>query len=465
MTDTEERQRKPKKFKRRLRLNSAQIIVLGFLGVILLGAILLCLPISARNRTAMNFLDAIFTATSAVCVTGLCVVSTANHFSIFGQVVLLLLIQIGGLGFMSLTTMFMLLLRKKITLKNRLVIKEALNQDENRGLVRLTRNILLVTLVIEGLGFLMLLYPLVSANGGIGVWQAAFTAVSAFCNAGFDIIGDCSLMSFAGNITVNLSVMLLIVLGGIGFTVIMDIGKNRGIFKKLTVHSKLVIVSTLLLIVLGGAFYFGVEYSNINTIGNMRTGNKLLAALFQSVTTRTAGFATIDQNALTPAAKFGTMILMFIGASPGSTGGGIKTTSLIILLLSAVSGLRKNGDIIISKRKINTYSARKAVSIFIAGILIIIVSAFVLLISERGSIADQAGLLRFENILFECFSAFGTVGLSCGITPLLSATGKIVLIFVMFFGRVGLTTIGLMFLQNSGTEDKIRYPDVNIMVG
>ena len=332
-------------------------------------------------------------------------------------------------------------------------------------MVRLSRNIIIVTLTIESLGFLLLLYPLVSANGAIGVWQAAFTAISAFCNAGFDIIGDCSLMGFAGNVTVNISVMLLIILGGIGFSVIMDIGKNKGNFKRFSIHSKIVIIATFFLILVGGLFYFGVEYSNVATLGNMNTGDKFLAAFFQSVTTRTAGFATIDQNALTSAAKLGTMILMFIGASPGSTGGGIKTTSFIILLLSTISGLRKNGDIIVNKRKIDMCSARKAISIFIAGIMVIALSTFALLISERGHTAETSGLLTFENTLFECFSAFGTVGLSCGLTPMLSATGKIVLMLVMFFGRVGIATIGLMFLQNKGADDKIRYPDVSIMVG
>ncbi len=458
-------ERHRKFFRQRPRLNPAHKIVLGFLGVILLGAFLLCLPISARNRHWMNFLDAIFTSTSAVCVTGLSVINVAFSLSVFGQIVLLLLIQIGGLGFMSLTTMFMLLLRKKITLKDRLVIKEALNQDENRGLVRLTRNIVIMTLVIEALGFLLLLYPLVAANGAKGVWQAAFTAISAFCNAGFDIIGDCSLMGFAGNVAVNLSVMLLIVLGGIGFTVIMDIGKNKGNFKKLSVHSKIVLVATFVLILSGCAFYFGVEYANAATIGNMHPGKKLLAALFQSVTTRTAGFATISQNAMTPAGKFGTMLLMFIGASPGSTGGGIKTTSTVILLLVTLSGIRKNGDITVNKRKIGTHSARKAVSILVAGMLVVITSTFLLLIIERGNTVDNAGLLTFENTLFECFSAFGTVGLSCGLTPLLSYGGKIVLMLVMFFGRVGIITIGLMFMQNKSTDDKIKYPDASIMVG
>ena len=463
MTDTERRYKF--KHKRRIRPNSAHIIVLGFLGVILFGAVLLCLPISAKSREWMNFLDAIFTATSAVCVTGLTVINVASTLSAFGQVILLLLIQIGGLGFMSLTTMFMLLLRKKITLKNRLVIKEALNQNENHGLVRLTRNILLVTFAIETLGFLLLLYPFVSANGGYGVWQAFFTSVSAFCNAGFDIIGDSSLLGYADSIAVNLSVMLLVVLGGIGFTVIMDVGKNKGNFKKLSIHSKIVLVTTFALILAGGAFYFGTEFSNAGTIGNMSAGDKIMACLFQSVTTRTAGFATVDQNALSPAAQFGTMLLMFVGASPGSTGGGIKTTSLVVLLLITLSGIRKHGDITVGKRKIGSHSARKAVSIFITGILVVIVATFVLLISERGRAADTLGLLQFENVLFECISAFGTVGLSCGLTPFLSAAGKIILMLVMFFGRVGIITIGLMLLQGNGTDDKIRYPDANIMVG
>ncbi|MDE7394503.1 MAG: Trk family potassium uptake protein, partial [Clostridiales bacterium] len=307
------------------RIRPAHIIVAGFLAVIFVGSILLCLPISSKSRTATNYLNALFTATSAVCVTGLTVVDTATHFSFFGQAVLLLLIQIGGLGFMSLTTMFMILLRRKITLKDRLLIKEALNQESNNGLVRLARNMLLVTFGIEGAGFLLLLFPFVSRNGGIGVWQAFFCAVSAFCNAGFDVLSVAgaefmSLGSFAGNVVVNLSISVLIILGGLGFAVIMDIGRHKGNVKKLSLHSKIVLLSTAVLIVVGWLFFFLAEFTNKATIGSFTVGDRILAALFQSVTTRTAGFATVPQGALCPASKMGTMILMFVGASPGSTG-------------------------------------------------------------------------------------------------------------------------------------------------
>ena len=459
-----QQERKYKLQKIRKRLRPAHVIVLGFLGVILLGAVLLCLPVSARDRKAMNFLNALFTSTSAVCVTGLTVVETGSHFSFFGQAVLLLLIQIGGLGFMSLTTLFMLLLRKKITLKDRLVMKEALNQEENRGLVRLTRNILIVTFSIEAVGFLLLLYPFVYRSGGKGVWYAAFTSISAFCNAGFDVFGqNASLLPYAGNVMVNLSVAFLVVLGGLGFTVLMDICHNRGNFRKFSLHTKIVLFVTLFLIGIGWAFFLGAEYTH--AFAPLKKSDRVLAAFFQSITPRTAGFATVDQNTLSPAGKFFSMMLMFVGASPGSTGGGIKTTTFTILLLVTLSGIRRTDDITIGKRKVGKHNARKAVGLFLLGALVVIVSTMLLLLTERGHAADKAGLLTLENVLFESFSAFGTVGLSCGLTPHLTVAGKIILMFSMFFGRVGLITVGLLFVHKRNVTDKITYPEGNIMIG
>lgn len=452
----------------RKRLRPAHIIVAGFLTVIVIGSILLCLPISSKSRTATNYLDALFTATSAVCVTGLVVVDTATHFSFFGQAVLLLLIQIGGLGFMSLTTMFLLLLRRKITLKDRLLIKEALNQENNHGIVRLARNMLLVTFGIEGVGFLLLLYPFVSHNGGIGVWQAFFCAVSAFCNAGFDVLSVTgteyiSLGGYAGNVLVNLSISLLIILGGLGFTVLMDLGKNKGNFKKLSLHSKIVLLCTATLVLAGWLFFLLSEFTNKATLGNLSAGDRVLAALFQSVTTRTAGFATVSQGALRPASKLGSMLLMFVGASPGSTGGGIKTTTLAVLLIAAISGISNSRRVTLGKRHVRNASIRKSLSIFLMGVLLVLLSTLVLLMTERGSV--PAELLTFENVLFESFSAYGTVGLSCGITPYLSIAGKIILMLMMFLGRVGTVTVGLMFVTRKTSDDLIRYPDADIMIG
>ncbi|MDE6397969.1 MAG: Trk family potassium uptake protein [Clostridiales bacterium] len=464
----EQRQYKFKR-KRRIRPNSAHIIVLGFLGVILLGAFLLCLPISAKSRHWMNFLDAIFTATSAVSTTGLTVTGdTSLYFSAFGQGVLLVLIQFGGVGFMCITTLFMLLLRRKITIRDRMLMRAEFNQNENRGMVRLGRNIMLVTLGIEGVGFLLLLYPFVARNGAIGVWQALFTSVSAFCNAGFDVMGvtqgaGTSLMGFASNVTVNLSVSFLILLGGLGFTVLMDLGNSKGNFRKLSFHSKITLVTSFSLILLGWVFYFGAEYNNAGTLGNMTAGDKLLASLFQSISPRSTGFATIEQSEMHSASKFMTMILMFIGASPGSTGGGIRTTTFAVLILVMIAGIRGNDDVTVRRRKIDPHTTRKAAGVFISSLAVVIIATFILLFTEKGH-ADPS-TLTFENVLFETFSAYTTAGLSCGIVSTLSAPGKIVLSLLMFFGRVGMVTIGLMFLRKRGIDDRIGYPEANIMIG
>lgn len=448
------------------RLRPAHVIVLGFLGLIFLGAFLLCLPISSRARTWTPFLDALFTAASAVCVTGLVVVDTGTHFSMFGQVIVLLLIQAGGLGFMTLTTMVMLLLRRKITLKDRLVIQEALNQNENKGLVRLTRNILFVTLAIEGAGFLLLIPAFAIEHGGIGVWFAAFTAVSAFCNAGFDVLGSVSgaftgLTGFASNVLLNLTVCMLIILGGLGFSVIMDIGKNKFNFRRLTFHSKIVLVFTGILILLGWVFFFAAEFNNTATMGNMSLGNKIMAGFFQSVTCRTAGFNTVNQNDLNSASKLVSMLLMFIGASPGSTGGGIKTTTLAILILMVIAGIKSDENVVVSKRTISYRNALKSVSVALVGLTLVFMVGLILLVSEHGHVPPD--LLTLDNVLFETFSAFGTVGLSSGMTQFMSPIGKILLMLVMFFGRVGVITIGLMFMRKKPND--IRYPEGNIMIG
>ena len=450
-----------KKRKRFMRpkMRPAHVIVLGFFGVIVLGALLLCLPVSAKSGKWMSFLDAMFTATSAVSTTGLIVIpDTATYFSIFGQIVLIILIQFGGVGFMCITTLLMILLTKKITLKDRLLMRTEFNQDDTRGMVRLGRNIMLVTLAIEGVGFLLLIYPFVRHSGGVGVWQALFTSISAFCNAGFDILGTGnSLGDFVGSVTVNLSVSFLIVLGGFGFVVLMDIGRNFKNPKKLSLHSKVTIITTAALILVGFVFYFAVEYSR--AFADMNVGTKMLAALFQSISPRNAGFATVDQNSFTSASKFMTMFLMFVGASPCSTGGGIRTTTFTVLILVMISGFWESDDIVVGKHKVNLHTARKAISVFIASLVIVIVSSLILLISE------QSTGITFENILFECCSAYATTGLSCGLSAQMSAVGKIVLMLNMFIGRVGTVTVSLMFIRIKSSKDNITYPDGNITIG
>ena len=356
----------------------------------------------------------------------------------------------------------MMLIKKKITLKDRLLMRAEFNQETTRGMVRLGRNIMLVTLGIEAVGFLLLIYPFVKHSGPIGIWQALFTSVSAFCNAGFDVMGTGnSLGAFADDVTVNLSVSFLIILGGLGFAVLMDIGKNKLRFGKYSLHTKIALVTSGILILIGWVFFFGAEYGNDATMGQMSPAVKLLASLFQSVSPRSTGFATVEQSSLTSASKFMTVFLMFIGASPASTGGGIRTTTLAVLLLIAVNGLSEKADITVGKHKITPSTARKAVSVFMLSLILVLVSCLVLFISEHGTAPAQS----FENILFECFSAYTTAGLTCGLSAMLSPLGKIILIINMFLGRVGMLTIGLVFISNKGNKDNIGYPDGNIMVG
>lgn len=452
----------------RNRLKPAHIIVFGFLSVILLGSFFLSLPISSKSREWTPYLSSIFTATSAVCVTGLIALPTAVHFSVFGQVVILLLIQIGGLGFMTLTTMVLMLLRRKITLKDRLVMQEALNQDNAKGVVRLTRNILFLTLFIEFIGFLIFLPVFTLQNGAIGVWQAVFTSISAFCNAGFDLFGTAAnggfvgLTGFVSNPIVSLGVCAMIILGGLGFTVIMDVTRNRFRFSKYSVHTKVVLITTMSLILFGFFLFFINEYSNPLTMGNLPWYDKLLASFFQSITCRTAGFNTVDQQGLTAASKLVSMFLMFVGASPGSTGGGIKNTTLAVIILMVIAGIKKDEGVVVSKHSINHKNTYRAVSIFLLSLTLAITLGFVLLMSEKNTI--PAELYSFENCLFEAFSAFGTVGLSAGITPYLSPVGKIAVMLVMFFGRVGPITIGLLFMTRANKES-IKYPEGTIMLG
>lgn len=450
---------------RRLKIKPAFTIALGFLAVIALGALLLALPLSNRSGQWLPCIDALFTATSAVCVTGLIVVPTALTFNGFGQAVLLLLIQIGGLGLMTLATMLLVLLRRKITLKDRIALAEALNRDEIKGVVRLVRHILLVTLIIEGTGALLLLPAFVLANGGIGVWQAVFTAVSAFCNAGFDLFATAaepfgSLTGYVSNVTVCLTVMLLIVLGGLGFSVIAETLTKKFRFSRLSLHAKLVLITTAALLLIGFLFFVLAERNY--SLAGLNAGDTIMGALFWSVTARTAGFNTVDPAAMHPGSRLVAMLLMFIGASPGSTGGGVKTTTFVLFLYMLFSGLKGNDELVIMKRNIKTRNAYKAVAVVLTGFTIVMALTVFLCFTERTTLT-AAGLYSLDYIMFEAFSAFGTVGVSCGVTPLLTGAGKIAVALVMFLGRVGPLTIGLIFVSKQ--TELIRYPDTSLMIG
>ncbi len=444
-------------------LNPSQIMVIGFATVILIGAILLSLPIATQTGERIPFLDALFTSTSAVCVTGLVVVDTATYWSTFGQVVIILLIQVGGLGFMTISTLFALITKKRINLKERLLIQESLNQVDLSGLVKLSRYVLLMTFTIEGIGALILSTAFIPEFGLTkGIWYSIFHSISAFCNAGFDLMGTVSgpftsLTKYVNNVTISLTISALIILGGIGFPVILDVVKNKKP-TKFSMHTKVVLVSTVLLILLGMTFILGVEYSNPKTLGKLSLKGKLLSSFFQSVTTRTAGFNTIDLTLLHQGSLFVMILLMFIGAAPCSTGGGIKVTTLSTIILSVRSFLFGKEDIEVFERRVSISTVRKSIGVFFIGMLAVLIGIVMISLTENSFDLIESA--------FEVVSAFATVGLSIGGSPNLTIVGKILIMLYMFMGRVGLLTIFLALMsKNSGRKQVIRYPEGKIIVG
>lgn len=441
-------------------LKPAQIIILSFAAVILIGAFLLMLPISAQSGEATSFMNALFTSTSAVCVTGLVVVDTGTYWSVFGKSVILLLIQIGGLGFMTMTTSVAIILGKKIGLRNRMIMQEALNQFSISGVIRLTKYVVMATMAIEFIGAVLLstrFIPLYGLKNGI--YYSIFHAVSAFCNAGFDIFGNySSLTAFAKDPVVNIVVIILIISGGLGFAVIADIFSGKS-FKKFSLHAKLVLTMTGALIVAGFVAVFALEFTNPDTIGSFTLGEKIVASLFHSVTPRTAGFNTLDLSKFTMPARLITMFLMFIGGSPGSTAGGLKTTTFGLMILSIVAVIRNTDEINFAHRRISKAVVSKALAIIFISSFWIVMMTFFLTVAESSH--------TFEAILFESLSAFGTVGLSMGITPTLTFAGKIIITIMMFFGRLGPLTIVIALNKRASNSkrDLIRYPEGKIIVG
>ena len=446
------------------KVNPASKIVIGFLLIILIGTLLLCLPVSSKDGSWFPFVDGLFTSTSAVCVTGLTVVDVAVHFTLFGQIVLLLLIQIGGLGFITLTSLVFLMLGKKITYEKRVIIQESLNQDKVQGIVKLVKNVIILVFTIEFVGFLCLAPSMINIYGwGDGIFKALFLSISAFCNAGFDVLGKTSnqltsLSIFAKDVLVLLPIMMLIVVGGLGYVVLFEIGKK---FKKqkFSIHSKLVLITTAILI-FGGAILFALlEWNNPKTIGNMSVWDKIVNSFFQSITPRTAGFTTFDNTNLTNASIILTNILMFIGGGPASTAGGIKITTFIILILAIFKSTNNNGNISFYKKSINAKTIKKSVRVVILALLLIVTSVFIISILEGNSIS-------LDKIVFECISAISTVGISLGVTPALCVGSKIVLTMLMFAGRVGAVTLTLALVnKKTDTNNNIEYPDSKIMIG
>ena len=436
------------------KLSSFQIIILGFAGVIVLGALLLMLPISTQNGAVTPFSKTLFTATSAVCVTGLVVFDTASYWSGFGQLIILIMIQIGGLGVISVASFLSMLAGRKISLMQRQTMQNALSAPQMGGIVKLTRFIFLVSFAIEGIGALLLMPVFMTKYGIRGIWMAVFHSVSAFCNAGFDLMGNrtgqySSLTSFAGSGYVTLVICLLIMIGGIGFLTWKDIAVKKTRFKEYSMQTKVILVTTAILIVIPAVFFFFSDFAN------EPLKDRICMSLFQAVTPRTAGFNTADLNKMSDAGRSVMMLLMLIGGSPGSTAGGMKTTTIAVLFANAIAVFRKRQNANCYGRRIDDSTVKNASAILFMYVFFSMLSAIIISITD--GISMQMGM-------FETFSAIGTVGLTLGITPTLSAVSRFVLILLMFFGRVGgLTIIYAAFSQKDAST--LKYPMENITVG
>lgn len=450
--------------KKRFSISTTHIILLSFLSAILAGSILLSLPISSADGKAAEFTDALFTATTSTCVTGLVVTPTVSSWSIFGQVVILILIQIGGLGVITIMSGIMILLHKKMGISDRMLLQDAFNLNSLSGIVRFVKKVVKGTFIIEAIGALLYMTVFIPDFGLKGIWISVFTSVSAFCNAGIDIIAENSLCNYALNPVINAVTCLLIIIGGIGYIVWWDIlrvvknsfKKKTKLFSSLTLHSKIAITSTVFLIFAGAFLIFVFEYSNPKTIGEFTLLEKIQASVFQSVTTRTAGFATLPQENITNASATVCLLLMFIGGSPVGTAGGIKTVTFAVLIVSALCSIRNKEDTELFGRQITKQAVSKAVAVTFMSFLIMFTSTVLL------SAVTQASTL---DILYETVSATATVGLTRNLTPSLNTIGKLIIIATMYLGRVGPISLAIAFGQRKENQSIIRNPIEEIIVG
>lgn len=438
-------------------LNGVQTLALGFIVLIFVGSLILSLPVSSINGEPTNYLDSLFTATSSVCVTGLVTVDTGTHWSQFGQVVIMCLIEIGGLGFMSITVFIAALLGKKITLKERLFVQEAMNTFSIQGLVKMVKYVICFTFTMQFFGAILLSTQFIPEYGlKKGIFFSIFHSISAFCNAGFDIIGNFnSLVPYSSNAVIILTLSLLIIIGGLGFTVIIELFNYKNT-KRLSVHSKIVLFITGMLLIAGTVFIFLLEFKNKNTIGDMNIFDKVLNSFFSSVSPRTAGFNSIPIDEMTTASKFMTILLMFIGGSPGSTAGGLKTATFGIVILTLISVIKGRDDTEAFGRRFSKDLVYKSFALLMIAVGLVITVTLVLSITEYDK--------QFLDLLFEAASAFGTAGLTTGVTQGLSFTGKIIIIITMYCGRVGPLTVALA-LGHRKKKTGYRYPEGKILIG
>ena len=439
----------------KLNLSPYQILTISFSSLILCGAFLLMLPAASKDGSCLSFIDALFTATSAVCVTGLIVVDTGTYFSTFGQIVIIVLIQIGGFGIMTITTILTLLIGRRIQLKSRLLAQESLNQLTLGGIVRLMKMLVKTTFIIEFIGAVILSFRLYPDYGLRGIYLAVWHSVSAFCNAGFDIFGGTNIFRYNTDPLFCLTIAFLIIIGGIGYNVTEEILLKRS-WSKFSLHTKVVLITTAVLLFVGTFVLFLLEYGNPQTIGNWSFMEKLNGAFFLSATSRTAGYTLMNTGALSEAALFFIIILMFCGASPGSTGGGVKTTTIAIIFATIYSIIRGKDEAILFNRRIEHDLIIKALTIFCVAALFVVVATMILCLTENFS---------FIKILFEVTSALATVGLSTGITAELSCQGKAVIILMMLIGRVGVLTFLMAIAMRMGRKPHIGYPSERISVG
>ncbi len=440
------------------RITHLQVIALGYFLMIIIGALLLMLPISTADRSGATFNDALFTAVSASCVTGLVVRDTATYFSSFGQAVIIILIQIGGLGFMTVATLFFKLIKHKIGLREREIMVESLNQSHVGGILKMTNKILLGTVIVETAGALLLSIRFIPEFGvGKGIWYSVFHSISAFCNAGFDLMGArdgefASLIAYSGDALVSITVMLLITIGGIGFLVWDDLIAKKFNFKKLELHTKLVLVTSFILTFGGAILVFFLERGGFS---GMPLGERILSSLFASVTTRTAGFNTTDIAKYTGGTKLLMVILMFVGGSPGSTAGGIKTTTVAILFINMAARMRRLPGTVAFGREIDQSDLGKAATIFVVNLTLALGGTLAICMIQDINVID---------LMFEAFSAIGTVGMTTGITRSLAAASKYIVMFLMYCGRVGSISFALALLEKKGAGN-VKYPKGKITIG
>ncbi len=450
--------------KKKFTFSTTQIILISFLVTILIGSGLLALPISSASGKAVPYLDALFMATTSTCVTGLVTLPTVSTWSLFGQIVILLLIQIGGLGIVTIMSGLMLLLNRKMGIGDHLLIQDAFNLNTMSGLAKFVKNVLFGTLIVEGIGALIYMLVFIPEFGAAGIWISVFNSVSAFCNAGIDIIAENSLCNYATNPLINIVTSALIILGGLGYIVWWDVlrvvksrsPKNRRIFRHLTLHSKIAISVTAGLVFVGAILIFIFEYTNPLTIGDMSLFDKIQISFFQSVTTRTAGFASVPQESLTNASATVSIILMLIGGSPVGTAGGMKTVTIAVLVCSAFATIRNKNSGTLFGRSVSERSVKKAVAVMVAFLTICTASTLLLMATSNASAIDA---------VYETVSATATVGLSRNLTATLNTFGKFVIIVTMYFGRVGPISLAVALGSKNESQNVISEPTEEISIG